>query len=80
MDLDAVANDEERARLRLRAEGKRVQKHDMEGVLEPQAKTKVRLEPKRGQKRENTGPLPDFEEEFDDTTLAVPVVYGSAPT
>ena len=49
---DAVADNEERARLRLRAEGKRGQKHDMQDVLEPQAKTTARLEPRRGQKRE----------------------------
>ena len=48
---------EERARLRLRAEGKRGQKHDMQDVLEPQAKTKARLEPRRGQKRESTQPF-----------------------
>ena len=41
---DAVADDEERARLRLRAEGKRGLKHDM---------------PRRGQKRKSTQPLPE---------------------
>ena len=75
-----MADNEERAHLRLRAEGKRVQKHDMQDVLEPQAKTKVKLETKSSQERESTEPLPDFEEEFDNTTLAVPVVCGSAPT
>ena len=54
---DAVAHNEERARLPLRAEGKRGQKHDMQDVLEPRAKTKARLEPRRGQKRESTQPL-----------------------
>ena len=43
---DAVADNEERARLRLRAEGKRGQKHDMQDVHETQAKTKARLEPR----------------------------------
>ena len=38
---DAVADSEERARLRLRVEGKRGQKHDMQDVLEPQATTLV---------------------------------------
>ena len=37
---DAVANNEERARLRLAAESKRGQTHDIQDVLEPQAKTK----------------------------------------
>ena len=60
---DAVADNEERARLRFRAEGKRGQKHDMQDVLEPQAKTRARLEPRRGQKRESTQPLPELEEE-----------------
>ena len=60
---DVVADDEERARLRLGAEGKRGQKHDMQDVLELQAKTKARLEPRRCQKRESTQPLPDLEEE-----------------
>ena len=71
---DAAADNEERARLRLRAEGKRGQKHDMQDVLEPQAK--ARPEPRRGQKRESTQPLPDLEEEV---TLTVPVASGSAP-
>ena len=44
---DAVADNEERTGLRLRAEGKRGQKHDMQDVLEPQARTKVRPEPRR---------------------------------
>ena len=51
---DAVADNEERARLRLTVDGKRGQKHDIQDVLEPQAKKKARLEPGRGQKRENT--------------------------
>ena len=42
--VDAVADNEEHARLRLRAEGKRGQKHDMQDVLEPQAKTKARAQ------------------------------------
>ena len=73
---DAVADNEERARMRLRAEGKRGQKHDMQDVLESQAKTKARLEFRRGQKRESTQPLQDLEEEV---TSTVPVVSGSAP-
>ena len=74
---DAVAdNEEERARLRLRAEGKQGQKHDIQDVLDPQAKTKVRLEPRRGLKRESAQPLPDLEEEV---TSTVPVVSGPAP-
>ena len=44
---DVVADNEERARLRLRAEGKRSQKHDIQDVLQKQAKTKTRLELKR---------------------------------
>ena len=51
---DAVAENEERARLRLRAEGKRGQKYDMQDVLEPQAKTRARPAPRRIQKPENT--------------------------
>ena len=39
---DTVADKEERARLRLGAEGKRGQKHDVQDVLESQAKTKAR--------------------------------------
>ena len=50
----AVADNEERARLRLRADGERGQKHDMQDVLESQAKTKATPEPRRGQKREST--------------------------
>ena len=73
---DAVADNEERAHLRLRAEGKQGQKHDIQDVLDPQAKTKVRLEPRRGLKRESAQPLPDLEEEV---TSTVPVVSGSAP-
>ena len=64
---DAVADNEERARLRLRAEGKKGQKHDMQDVLESQAKTKARLEPRRGQKCERTQPLPELEEEVTST-------------
>ena len=37
---EAVADNEERARLRLRAEGKRGKKHDVQDVLEKRAKTK----------------------------------------
>ena len=44
---DAVADDEERARLRPGAEGKRGWKHVMQ---KPQAKMKARLLPRRGQK------------------------------
>ena len=73
---DAVANTEERARLRLRAEGKRGQKHDMQDELEPQANSQARLEPRRGQKRESTQPLPDLEEEV---TSTVPVASAPAP-
>ena len=76
---DAVADSQERARLRLRAEGKRGQKHDTQDVVETQAKTKARLVPRRGQKRESTPPLPDLEEEIENTTLTVPVVGGCAP-
>ena len=72
---DAVADNEERAQ-RLRAEGKRSQKHDMQDVLEPHAKTSARLQPRRGQKRERTQPHPDLEEEV---TSTVPVESGSAP-
>ena len=43
---DAVADNEERARLRLSAEGQRGQKHDVQDVQEPQAKTRARLEPR----------------------------------
>ena len=50
---DAAAGNEERARLRLRAAGKRGQQHDMQEELEPQAKTKARPETRRGQKRES---------------------------
>ena len=73
---EAVADNEERARLRLSAEGKRGQKYDKQDVLEPQAKTKARLEPRRGQKRESTQLFPDLEEEV---PSKVPVVSGSAP-
>ena len=69
---DAAADNEERARLRLRAEGKVGQKRDMQDDLEPQPKTKARLEPRRGQKRESTQPLPDLEEEVENTTSTVP--------
>ena len=54
---DAVADNEARARLRLRAEGKRGQKHDMQDVPEPQVQTRARLEPRRSQKRESTQPF-----------------------
>ena len=54
---DAVADNEERARLRLRAAGKRGQKHDMQDVLEHQTKTRARLEPRRSQKCESTQPV-----------------------
>ena len=73
---EVAADNEERARLRLSAEGKRGQKHDIQDVLEPHAKTKARLEPRRGQKRESTQLVPDLEEEV---TSKVPVVSGSAP-
>ena len=73
---DAVADNEERARLRLRAEGKRSQEHDIQHALEPLAKTKARLEPRKGPKRESTQPLADQEEEV---TSTVPVVSGFAP-
>ena len=73
---DAVADNEERARLRLRAEGKRGQKHNMQDVLKPQDKTRARLEPRRGQKRESTQPLTDLEEEV---TSTISVVSGPAP-
>ena len=74
----AVADDEERARLRRKSEGKRGQKHDMRDILEPQAKTKARLEPRRGQKRESTQPLRDLVEEVEHATSTVPVVCGSS--
>ena len=45
---DAVADDEERGRLRVRPEGKRGQQHHVQEVLESQAKTKARLEPRNG--------------------------------
>ena len=62
---DAVADTEERARLRLRAD-------DMQDVLEPQAKTRARLERRRGQKRESTQPLAELEEEV------TPTIQGGA--
>ena len=71
-----MGENEERARLQHRAEGKRGQKHDMQDVLEPQAKTKARLEPTRGQKFVCTPLLPDLWEEV---TSTVSVVSGSAP-
>ena len=43
----AVADAEERARLRLRSEGKRGQNHDIEDTLEPKAKTEARQEFRR---------------------------------
>ena len=64
---DAAADNEERARLRLRAEGKRGQKHNMQDAQEPQAKTRARLEPRRGQKRESTQLLSELEEEITST-------------
>ena len=72
----AAADNEERARLRLRAECKRGQKHEKSDVLEPQAKTKARSEPRRGQKRESTQPLPDLQEEVTSTVL---VTIGPPP-
>ena len=47
---DAAADDEERARLRVRAEGKRGQEHERQDALEPQVKTRARLEPRRGRR------------------------------
>ena len=44
---DAVADNEERARLQLRAQGKRGQKHDVQDELEPKAKTRARPEWRR---------------------------------
>ena len=73
---DAVADNEERARLRLRAEGKRGEKHDMQDVLEHQVKMKARLELRTGQKRESAQPRPDLEEEV---TSTVRVARSSAP-
>ena len=73
---DAVADNEERATLRLQAEGKRGQKHDFKTFWNLEAKTKARLEPRRGQKRESTRLLPVLEEEV---TSTVPVASGSAP-
>ena len=73
---DAVVDNEDRARFRLGAEGKRGQKHDIQDVLKPQAKTRVRPEPRRGQKRESTQPLTDLQEEV---TSTVPVESGAAP-
>ena len=49
----AGADGEERARLRLRSEGKRGQKHDMEDIVELKAKAKARLEPRRSVKGHN---------------------------
>ena len=72
---DGVADNEGRARLRLRAEGKRGQKHDIQDVQEAQAKTKARPEP-RGQKRDSMQPLPDPE---DEVTSTVPVESCCAP-
>ena len=77
--VDAVADNEDRARLRNRVEGKRGQKHDIQVVLEPDAKTKARLEPRRGQKRESTQPLPDLQEDVENTTLKVLVLCGFVP-
>ena len=71
--------DEESARARRKAEGKRGQKHDAGDVLEPQAKTKARLEARRGQMHESAQPLPDLEDDTEDATSTVPAVGGSAP-
>ena len=64
-ESDAVANKKERARLRLRVVGKRGQEHEMQDVLELQAK--ARLEPRMGQKRGSTQLLPELEEEVTST-------------
>ena len=45
----AEADEEERARLRRKSEGKRGQQSDMTDILERQAKTRARLEPKKPQ-------------------------------
>ena len=58
---DAVTDKEERARLQVRAGGKRGQKYVIQDVLEFQVETKARLEPRRGQKRESTQPFRDLE-------------------
>ena len=68
----AVTDDEERARLRREAEGKRGQKHDTGDIVEPQAKTKARLEPRRCQKRESAQLLPDLEDEIENATSTEP--------
>ena len=48
----AEADDEERALLMLKSEGKRGQKHNVKDTPEPQVKTSARLDPRMGQKRE----------------------------
>ena len=48
-------------------EQKRGQKHDMQDVLERQAKTRARLEPRRGQKRESTQLFQELEKECTST-------------
>ena len=66
-----------------RAEGQRGQKHEMQDVLEPQAKTRARLDPRRDQKCESTQLLTDLEEEVTSTVLvksgSAPVQGGSSP-
>ena len=52
------------------------QKHDIQDVLEHQAKRKALLVLGRSQKRESTQPFPDLEEEVTSTVLAA---SGSAP-
>ena len=44
-EADAVTDNGERARLRLKTEGKRDQKHETHDVFDPQVRMKVRLEP-----------------------------------
>ena len=56
---------------------KRGQKHDIQDVLEPQAKTSGRLEFRRGHKCECAQPLPYPEEEVTSTVL---IESCSAPT
>ena len=75
-----MAHDEESARARRKAEGKRGQKHDTGDVLELQAKTEARLEARRGQMRESAQPLPDLEDDIENATSTVPAVGGSPPT
>ena len=74
---EAAADNEERARLRLRAEGKRGQTHDMQDVLgAPSQDDGQAGAQEECQKRESTQPLPDLEEAVKSTVL---VVSGSAP-